>query len=70
MKSAKIEKPPIGLVPEFIFETQKERDRLIEITEAMERYSLAGKPVPIEWVKELSRRINSFSAHGPFKSVD
>jgi len=43
-----IEKPPLGLMPEWIW---KER-RVKEIDEAIKRYSAAKKAVPISWVAE------------------
>jgi predicted alternative tryptophan synthase beta-subunit len=54
-------KPPIGLRPEYVHEYHAERDRLIEIAEAMKRYAEAGKPVPIKWANELERRILNYT---------
>ena len=42
-------KPPLGLVPKFIHDKQ----RVIEILDAMERYSYQRFPIPIEWIEEL-----------------
>ena len=42
-------KPPLGLRPKPV----ADRDRAIEIIEAMHRYVVNYKPVPIEWIDEL-----------------
>lgn len=44
-----MEKPPIGLRPKSIHE----RDRAIEILQAIERYVIAGVKVPAHWISEL-----------------
>ena len=52
-----MEKPPIGLMPEKIYEELSNTRRIEDILEAMKRYACAGKPIPIEWVRELEKRI-------------
>lgn len=47
--STQPEKPPLGLTPLSTHEDL----RLIEISEAMQRYSDDGKEIPPEWVDEL-----------------
>jgi hypothetical protein len=47
------EEPPIGIMPSHIFNA----NRVIEIAEAIGRYSLAGKSIPNEWLDEL-RNLN------------
>ena len=42
-------KPPIGIKPKFIHDSE----RMEEIMEAMERYSKAEMPIPLEWIVEL-----------------
>lgn len=42
-------KPPLGLMPKKVHR----RLRAIEIIHAMERYVLADKPIPQEWLQEL-----------------
>lgn len=42
-------KPPLGLRPKYVW-LQERRD---EIMDAMNRYSHAGKVVPVEWIEEL-----------------
>jgi hypothetical protein len=49
------EKPPIGLIPRFIFE----EERLEEIEDAMDRYRAAGKKIPEEWIRERTEIRNS-----------
>lgn len=45
----KSKKPPIGLMPKEIHELK----RIHDILDAMERYSNADFPIPIEWIEEL-----------------
>jgi len=53
--------PPIGLRPEKAAIHQQARDRLLEIAEAMTRYSEAGRVVPVQWCIELERRVAGFT---------
>ncbi len=48
-----VSKPPLGLVPKFI----RNKQRVTEILDAMERYSYQRFPIPTEWVKELRELI-------------
>jgi hypothetical protein len=43
------DKPPIGLVPKYIWEQQ----RVVDICEAMLRYAKNGRKLPAEWIIEL-----------------
>jgi len=45
----KVEKPPLGLMPERFHK----RYRMLDILAAMRRYVDAGKYVPDEWIGEL-----------------
>jgi hypothetical protein len=53
----------LGLIPRYAWHSQKNRERLQEIFAAMERYSRAMKPIPLEWILEFqeiwSRPIDS-----------
>lgn len=42
-------KPPLGLIPKHIHDTMRKK----EILEAMQRYTDAGKAIPVEWLDEL-----------------
>lgn len=42
-------KPPLGLIPKHIHDTKRKK----EILEAMQRYTDAGKSIPVEWLDEL-----------------
>jgi hypothetical protein len=42
------EKPPLGLVPRYI----REKQRLQEIIEAMDRFEKAGKEISYGWLQE------------------
>ena len=44
------EKPTLGLIPK----DNHNKTRAIEIVAAMERYIRANKPIPQEWLDELS----------------
>lgn len=50
--------PPLGLRPENIAIKQFNQDRVMEILEAMDRYSNAQKACPQAWLEELKFRIN------------
>ena len=50
-------KPPLGLMPEDIYDLISNSKRMTEILDAMTRYSEANRPIPIIWVEELRRRI-------------
>ena len=50
-------KPPLGLVPEYVYNIQSNTERMDRIIDAMKRYSKADKPIPVEWIDELERRI-------------
>ena len=47
------EKPPLGIVPRHIHDEYRAR----EIIFALLRYLDAGKPIPREWLEELSDRV-------------
>jgi len=51
----KSEKPPLGLIPKFVYQEQ----RIIDITKAIERYTVAKKTVPREWIEEYNELIGS-----------
>ncbi len=42
-------KPPLGLIPYWV----RDMERFEEIIAAMERYSKAELPIPIEWIEEV-----------------
>ena len=46
--------PPLGLTPKLIHN----KKRVLEILDAMERYSYQRFPIPIEWVEELRELID------------
>jgi len=55
-----VEKPPIGLMPEKLFDEEIDKminARIFEILQAMERYSKEEKIIPLEWIYELNKRI-------------
>jgi len=49
------DKPPLGLKPQYIADTQRAR----EILAAVDRYLEAGTAIPDEWVMELQERVKS-----------
>ena len=51
------DKPPIGIMPRYIHNS----NRMVEILDAMERYSKASKHIPGEWIDELRDLINSIA---------
>jgi hypothetical protein len=54
MKEPSTEKPPLGLIPRHVRDTQ----RLQEILEAMHRYSVGGKVIPKLWAEELAELLD------------
>ena len=58
---SKRQKPTLGLRPRRFWL----RDRKIEIIEAMMRCATEQKPIPIEWVQELSQMILCDAIQGP-----
>ena len=44
----KTRKPPLGLVPEYVRRLQ----RILEISDAIQRYCEVGKRVPRMWLQE------------------
>lgn len=51
----KFKKPPLGLMPEKYWN----RQRIIEIIEATNRYVQEDEKIPIEWIKEYNRLIDN-----------
>lgn len=43
-----IKKPPIGLIPRKLWLEV----RLVDIKQAVERFNIAGKAIPVAWVEE------------------
>ena len=52
-------KPPLGLVPKDIYINT----RVNAILEAIERYKVAGKDVPKEWLEELSELVTGLEVN-------
>ncbi|QZI90395.1 hypothetical protein MYOV003v1_p0071 [Vibrio phage 207E48.1] len=49
--------PPIGLVPENIYDERCNDNRINDILDAMDRYRRAGVSIPPEWAQELKERL-------------
>lgn len=45
-----MDKPPLGVLPKFLWDEQ----RMVDLTEAINRFMDANEPVPSEWVQELA----------------
>lgn len=59
-----IERPPLGLRPSKFFDEElclTLLKRVIEITQAMDRYIEAKATIPDEWFGELNRRVESLN---------
>ena len=50
-------KPPLGLMPKKIYDHK----RMVDIFDAMKRYSEAEKVIPIEWIDELRELVEKRS---------
>jgi hypothetical protein len=46
-------RPPLGVMPREAWDALKRQERIEALWGAMERYAEFGKPVPLEWVREL-----------------
>lgn len=53
-------KPPIGIMPEYIFRSKQNVDRVVNLCETILRYANAGRPVEAKWLDELSRRATAW----------
>lgn len=49
-----LEIPPLGLRPSYVAVLEYDKARCKEIGEALARYASAMKPIPQEWLDELS----------------
>lgn len=58
MKKAK--KLPVGLMPQILFEEEKQYERLHQISNAICRYADAEMLIPPLWADELSKRIDQY----------
>ena len=50
-----MEKPPLGLKPEYIWISEKIDQRIEEIKKAMHRFMVIKKPIPKKWINEYYR---------------
>lgn len=48
-----LEKPPLGLIPRYV----KDEARKDEIIGALQRYIIAGRKIPMEWIEEYNEII-------------
>jgi hypothetical protein len=48
-------KPPIGIMPKYIWESKRQR----ELSDAINRYLEAALPVPSEWIEEYNELIKN-----------
>lgn len=46
-------KPPIGVMPRFIWE----ENRLIALKGAIDRFTEVNQPIPIEWIEEYNELV-------------
>lgn len=49
-------KPPLGLAPEYLYIDIVNKERLLNICDAMKRYVEGDKIIPEKWINELKRR--------------
>lgn len=55
-----IRKPPLGLVPEHIYDADVHFSRMRAILEAMHRYCEEEKEIPLKWIIEVQIRLNEY----------
>lgn len=51
--NTEIRKPPIGLIPKYMWEEQRFND----VCQAILRYSKEGFHIPIEWIEEYNELV-------------
>jgi len=49
-------RPPLGIMPEKIFEENKNAERLYNLFQACRRYAEINKVIPCKWIEEIQRR--------------
>jgi hypothetical protein len=54
------QKPPIGLMPEYLYYEQIKRERLNDVRGAIARYYDAELKIPIQWIQEYNDLIEYF----------
>jgi len=58
--ASKHKKPTVGLKPEFLHKEMIQFDRLVELSEAINRYAADNHPIPVKWSDELRRGIANY----------
>lgn len=59
-----IKRPPLGLIPRFIWEGKNYTQRIQSIKEAIERYTEENLSIPQEWVEEYNELIEKSINNG------
>ena len=62
--------PPVGLIPEYISEHNYNTLRIVQIRQAIDRYTKAEMPIPQEWMDELARRVEFDDMDLAFRNVN
>lgn len=57
--------PPLGLRPAKLWNVEVRRQRAVEITQAMQRYAVEGKEIPVLWYVELAHQLKLINASKP-----
>lgn len=57
----KVERPPLGLIPKEFHKDIVDKERLIEVCGAIQRYYEQGLQINIEWVKEYNQLCHLFN---------
>ena len=55
-KPEQLEQPPLGFIPEYIWEERVNRERLNELLNTVKRYNQVNYPVPTELRDEIVKR--------------
>ena len=53
------QKPPIGIIPKYLYDEQVRNNRFNELKETIKRYCDAGLPLNPEWVTEYDELVKS-----------
>lgn len=54
-------KPPLGITPRYIYQELCERQRLVDLKQAIQRYIDADFQIPNDWINEYNMILKNFN---------
>ncbi len=52
------DKPPLGIMPFYVWKSVCNKQRIIDLTDAMFRYADKKREIPLDWVLEHNKLIH------------